>query len=111
MASACKEPVTSTPWPRRVMRISRASSRPLASVISKRTELVPMSTAATLDSATDLTLQSDQGEQLHARGRVVEERAVQLAGGGPRARLLHAAVTHAEVLALHDHGHALRLQV
>ena len=42
-----RTPVTSTPWPSRVMRIGRASSRPASSAISRRTELVPMSTAAT----------------------------------------------------------------
>ena len=47
IASGCSEPLTSTPWPSRVICMRRSSSRPCSSVISKRTELVPMSTAAT----------------------------------------------------------------
>src|SRR5262249_39369086 len=61
--------------------------------------------------AADVSLQSNQGEKLHASCRVGKEDAVELARRGPRPGLLHPTITHAKVLALHDHCHALRLQM
>ena len=46
MASGASRPVASTPWPRRVMRMSRSRVAPSASATSRRVELVPQSIAA-----------------------------------------------------------------
>src|SRR4051812_793803 len=61
--------------------------------------------------ATDLTLQADERQKLHAGRRVIQENTVQLAGRGPRTGLFHAPITHAKVLTLQDHGHPQRAQV
>src|SRR5690606_439496 len=61
-------------------------------------------------SLPDTASHAQQREQLHARRGVFQEAAVQLASCGPASGLLHAAITHAEMLALQNDCDALRVQ-
>ena len=55
-ASSASRPVASTPWPSRVIRISRTTVEPWESMMRSRVELVPQSMAQRTPEVTRLTL-------------------------------------------------------
>src|ERR1039458_7148354 len=54
---------------------------------------------------------SGEAQELLARGRVVPDEPMQRRGDGLRARFLHAAQGHAQMLGLEYHAHPLWLKL